>query len=268
MKTYLGLLLLLVAACSYPARDKAAVLAQALPQGDCPHELGFVNSEKTWTDPAPAGSLIEVNYRFNTQTTPSSNPFIYLGKAADRVGGGDIALVPSGLLDATFQVTISGGYNIIAIELRRVDNQGVWNTIPNDSEWILGAARTLTDPLLNSADGSVNLNVSNGQTLYLFAEDPTGNFFADGTAVQVSISKSDGTISVLNLTTGGTAPIVIDPSWQLAGYVPSDISCMSHAATPELKCFRVRLVDANKNPLSSWSIEQCEQKQPAGVIVK
>ena len=98
----------------------------------------------------------------------------FLDKGSDRVGQGTRA-TPDGSLDGHFRLDVTGDGTITSITLRTADASGkpccsqVWNTIPNDSWWILGVFENGRQ--LNPTDRNVSIPVSGSVTLDLYATD-------------------------------------------------------------------------------------------------
>ena len=120
----------------------------------------------------------------------------------DRVGKSETALTADGSFDGTFSVTLqagSGNRTVTSIDLRRSANSGIWDTIPNNTYWVTGAASSLDAPLLNAANGSVNFGLTDGASFDIFASDAS-NLFASGSSFTVTLSFSDGTTASASAT--------------------------------------------------------------------
>jgi hypothetical protein len=91
---------------------------------------------------------------------------------------------------------------VTSIDLRRSANSGIWDTIPNNSYWVTGAASSLDAPLFNAANGSVNFALADGASFNIFASDFNNNLFVSGSSFTVTLSFSDGTTA----TTSATVP--------------------------------------------------------------
>ena len=106
-----------------------------------------------------------------------------------------MALAADNFLDGTFTVTLqagSGNRTVTSLDLRRSANTGIWDTIPNDTYWVSGAASSLDAPLLNASNGTVNFALGDGGSFSIFASD-TSNLFAAGSNFTLSVGFSDGT---------------------------------------------------------------------------
>src|SRR4029453_10247644 len=69
----------------------------------------------------------------------------YLGKVRDKVGGGNTAFAPNGVLDGSFGVTVeagSGARTVTRLELRA--NGGGWGHDGGTAHWGLGEAGVWT----------------------------------------------------------------------------------------------------------------------------
>ena len=69
---------------------------------------------------------------------------------------------------------------------------GRWDTIPGNRYWVIGAANTLDDLLLNGSDGTVNFVVADGGSLNLFASDFRNRHFNSGTSFTLTVNFADG----------------------------------------------------------------------------
>jgi hypothetical protein len=129
------------------------------------------------------------------------------GNLRDRVGQGDTAISPDGIMDGTLTVVVqpgSGNRTVTQLELRN-NSGGGWNTTPG-GYWILGAAPSLDGSLYNSQNASVNFPVSDGSSFKLFAgESGGGTYFAVGATVTLTVKFSDGS------TTTATAVVPSPP---------------------------------------------------------
>ena len=140
-----------------------------------------------------------------TGILPANITMSFLGMLRDRVGKSETALTADGSLDGTFSVTLqtgSGNRTVTSIDLRRSANSGIWDTIPNNSYWVTGAASSLDAPLFNAANGSVNFALADGASFNIFASDFNNNLFVSGSSFTVTLSFSDGTTA----TTSATVP--------------------------------------------------------------
>jgi len=138
-----------------------------------------------------------------TAAFPANIALAFNGKQRDRVGGGDAAITPDGSLDATLTVTLqpgSGNRTVSQLELKRADNGGIlWNTVPGDAKWVLGAAASLDSSLLNAANGSVSFNVADGGSFNIFASDSNNSLFPSGVSLVVTAKFSDGSEAATNV---------------------------------------------------------------------
>jgi hypothetical protein len=141
---------------------------------------------------------------FTIPTPPSANIALnYSGKLRDRVGQGETALTGDGSLDGTFTVTLqagSGNRTVTSLDLRRSGNIGVWDTIPNNYYWVLGAASSVDGPLLNASNGTINFALSEGASFNIFASDASSNLFAAGSSFTITVGFSDGTNAAASAT--------------------------------------------------------------------
>src|ERR1043166_6539122 len=138
-------------------------------------------------------------------TSGTANPTISLsfdGQLRDRVGQGDASLSPDGKPDGVFTVTlIPGSGNRTLTQLKLTNSPGgVWNTQSPDGFWSLGVASTLDTALLNSSNDSVNISLSEGSSLKIFAADFQNAMFVNGTSFTLTASFADGTSANANLT--------------------------------------------------------------------
>jgi hypothetical protein len=159
----------------------------------------------------PSGATLIVTVKFTDGTSatasatisapppppPATISLAFGGKLRDRVGGGDAALTPDGSLDATLTVTLqpgSGNRTVSELELKRGDDPGkLWNTVPGDLKWVLGATASLDAPLFNAANGSVNFAVADGGSFNVFASDFNNSLFPSGATLIVTTKFTDGT---------------------------------------------------------------------------
>jgi hypothetical protein len=84
---------------------------------------------------------------------------------------------------------------------------GAWDTDPSSFEWVLGTAAGLDASLLNAVNGSVNLPVNSGTTLYLFAAD-NGGLFAPGNRFTITVTFSDSQRTSAQVTVAAFAEFV------------------------------------------------------------
>jgi len=138
-----------------------------------------------------------------TIATEESVPSLtFAGRTVDRVGRGDAALSADGSLDGAFTLSfanIPGTRTITRLVLSR-SGGGTWDTISSNGLWVIGVAdSTQSTTLRNSADGSVNISLSSGQSLALFVSD-NQNLFAAGSSFVLTVSYSDGSAQSIPVT--------------------------------------------------------------------
>jgi hypothetical protein len=116
----------------------------------------------------------------------------YNGRLRDRVGRGNTAYSPDGLLDGTFTVTVSGGNGrvVTGLELRS-DNGGVWDTVPTTAYWFLGAALGLDSALLRTATNAVNFAVPENGTFFVFGSESSSGHFRPGSTLTFTVRFAD-----------------------------------------------------------------------------
>ena len=142
----------------------------------------------------------------NTFVIGIATPMVTLnfdGKIRDRVSQREFGLVPDGQQDGVFTLAfVAGSTNrtVSRIQMNRAGNVGVWNTVPGDGFWSLGAATILDGLLLNSADDTVNFAVADGSAVKLFAADFQGQMFIPGSTFTVTINFADGTSAAATVT--------------------------------------------------------------------
>jgi hypothetical protein len=132
---------------------------------------------------------------------PLSLTLGYNGKIRDRVGKNDAAISPDGSLDGTFTVTLqsgSGNRTVTSLDLRRSAG-GVWDTITN-SFWVVGAATSLDDSLLNNSAGAVNFALADGGSFSIFASDFNNTYFNSAAVFTLTVNFSDGNFATGNTT--------------------------------------------------------------------
>jgi hypothetical protein len=138
---------------------------------------------------------------------PGSAPVVSLafaGRTRDRVGQGNSARTPDGALDGAFTLALaSGSRTLTQLELHRMNNSGIWDTVSSNIYWTLGVASSLDGPLLNTPGDSVNLTLAAGSPLVLFAADTTAfgyAAFAPGTSFTVTATFADGSTASATAT--------------------------------------------------------------------
>src|SRR5262245_34939155 len=100
----------------------------------------------------------------------------FVDLASDKVGQGAKA-TPDGARDGHMRLVVDGSGTIDSITLRTADATGkpccgqTWNTIPNDTLWILGVF--LDGKQLNTTDRAVSIPVSGSVTLDRHATNPS-----------------------------------------------------------------------------------------------
>jgi hypothetical protein len=72
---------------------------------------------------------------------------------------------------------------------------GQWDTIPSNSQWVLGVAATQTAPLLNGATGAVSFAVADGGSFSVFGTDWYDGKFVAGTTLTLTVTFSDDTVA-------------------------------------------------------------------------
>jgi hypothetical protein len=120
----------------------------------------------------------------------------------DRVGQGETALTPDGTLDGTFTVTLlagSGNRTVTSITLNR-SGGGVWDTVPNNSFWVAGAAGSLDTPLLNASNGTVNFALADGASFNVFASGDSRGLFTSGTNLTITVGFAGGATATKSVT--------------------------------------------------------------------
>jgi len=125
---------------------------------------------------------------------PPGLTLTFNGKLRDRVGKGETALSPDGSSDGTFTVTLeagSGDRTVTSLDMTN-SSGGRWDTIPANSFWVMGAANTLDDLLLNGSDGTVNFVVADGGSFNLFGSDLGDSHFNPGTSFTLTVNFADG----------------------------------------------------------------------------
>ena len=128
-------------------------------------------------------------------------------------------MIADGSLDGTLSVTLqpgSGNRTVSQLELKRGNNGGIlWNTVPGDGNWVLGAAASLDAPLFNISNGSVNFAVADGGSFNIFASDSNNSLFPAGATLILTAKFTDGSIATANATV--TAPMPPNIALTFAG---------------------------------------------------
>ena len=120
----------------------------------------------------------------------------------DRVGASETGLTPDGGLDGTLTATVTGGTRTI----KRLELAGTgasssrWDTIPNNYQWILGAATGLDTGLLNAANGTVSFTVADGGSFAVFGTDWYNGKFVAGTVLTLTVTFTDDTTATASVT--------------------------------------------------------------------
>ena len=139
---------------------------------------------------------------------PPALTLAFAGVAADRVGRGNASLGPDGVLDGTFTLALapgSGTRTVTQLDLRRMNNSGIWDTIPGSSFWALGAAPSRTSALHNASNGTVRFPLPEGSSVTLFAADAAG-LFAPGSAFTLTATFADGSSASASTTIAAGPP--------------------------------------------------------------
>ena len=139
---------------------------------------------------------------------PPSLSLAFAGVAADRVGRGNASLGPDGVLDGTFTLALapgSGTRTVTQLDLRRMNNSGIWDTIPGSSFWALGAAPSPASALHNASNGTVRFPLPEGSSVTLFAADAAG-LFAPGAAFTLTATFADGSSASASTTIAAGPP--------------------------------------------------------------
>ncbi|HEY3065602.1 MAG TPA: galactose oxidase-like domain-containing protein, partial [Methylomirabilota bacterium] len=140
--------------------------------------------------------------------TPAALSLVYNGKVRDRVGQGNLALGPDGVVDGTLTATLAaaGGRTITRLDLR-TSTGGIWETDGANVNWALGMATTLDSPLLNNPSTmAVNAQVADGGSFVVFAADFQNSLFPSGTTLTLTATFADGSGTSATTTVGAAAP--------------------------------------------------------------
>jgi hypothetical protein len=87
---------------------------------------------------------------------------------------------------------------VTSLDLRRSAG-GVWDTITN-SFWVVGAATSLDDSLLNNSAGAVNFALADGGSFSIFASDFNNTYFNSAAVFTLTVNFSDGNFATGNTT--------------------------------------------------------------------
>lgn len=152
--------------------------------------------------------------------TPAPSPVVLLsfeGKVRDRVSQNETTLSSDGMADGAFTVTFStgtAGRTVTSMRLERNDGINAWDTFPNNGTWALGLAGTLDGGLLNSSNGAVNLNVTEGAAFKIFVSD-TSALFGPAATFTLNVNFSNGSVArstiVLDETSQNFSLAQLDP---------------------------------------------------------
>ena len=165
------------------------------------------------TNPGGASATLAGGFGVTAPGVPPPPPppppgvtLVWNGKAQDRVGPTEGQGTPDGYLDGTLTATVTGGARTVTRVVLVATGGGIgqWDTIPANSQWVLGVAHTQTSALLNAADGTVNFPVANGGSFSVFGTDWFDSKFVAGTTLTLTVSFSDDTV----VTSSVTIPIM------------------------------------------------------------
>jgi hypothetical protein len=138
--------------------------------------------------------------------TPPALSLAFIGNVRDRVGQGNTALGPDGVLDGAFFLTLAPGAGprtVTQVELRRTGPIGIWDTDPARPFWALGVTASLDGPLLNSPDGALSFVLPEAGAALLFAADFI-DLFVPGSVFTLTVTFADGsTASVVAIVPAG-----------------------------------------------------------------
>jgi subtilisin family serine protease len=140
----------------------------------------------------------------------------FLGKLRDKVGANPTTYAADGALDGTFRLTLqsgSGARTLTRIELRRNGGGGTWDTDAATSFWALGVAAALDGALLNAGNGAVNVAITDGGSVHVFAAEPNPPAFTSGSGFTVTANFADGT--------SATATVTLPPMPAISSLTPS-----------------------------------------------
>jgi subtilisin len=140
----------------------------------------------------------------------------FLGKLRDKVGANPTTYSADGALDGTFRLTLqsgSGARTLTRLELRRNGGGGTWDTDAATSFWALGVSAALDGALLNAGNGAVNVPISDGGSVHVFAGDPNPPAFTGGSSFTVTANFADGT--------SATATVTLPPMPTISTLTPS-----------------------------------------------
>jgi len=145
-----------------------------------------------------------------TPTDAASLTLTYNGMLRDRVGQGNTALAPDGVLDGTLTVTLSapGGRTVTGLRLDS-NAPGTWDTSNATMFWVLAVAPSLDGALLNAPGTmAVSFPVADGGSFVVFASDYQGGEFLSGRTLTLTTTFSDGsTATAATTVTGPTVTV-------------------------------------------------------------
>lgn len=123
------------------------------------------------------------------------------GKIRDRVSPSE-GLGTDGALDGTLTATLTGGTRTVTqlVLVATGGGTGQWDTIPSNSQWLLGAAAGLDTALLNATNGTVSVDVTDGGSFAVFGTDWFDSKFVSGTSLTLTATFSDATTAVAGVT--------------------------------------------------------------------
>ncbi|MGH7357722.1 MAG: hypothetical protein ACREJR_02790 [Candidatus Rokuibacteriota bacterium] len=123
------------------------------------------------------------------------------GKIRDRVNPSE-GLGTDGALDGTLTATLAGGTRTVTqlVLVASGAGTGQWDTIPANSQWLLGAAAGLDTALLNAANGTVSFEVLDGGSVVVFGTDWFAGKFVSGTTLTLTATFSDSSTAVAAVT--------------------------------------------------------------------
>jgi hypothetical protein len=128
---------------------------------------------------------------------PPGVTLVWNGKAQDRVGPTEGQGTPDGYLDGTLTATVTGGARTVTRVVLVATNGGwgQWDTIPGNSQWVLGVAATQTAALFNGPTGAVSFAVADGGSFSVFGTDWFDSKFVPGTTLTLTVTFSDDTVA-------------------------------------------------------------------------
>jgi hypothetical protein len=129
----------------------------------------------------------------------------------DRVGQGNTALRPDGVVDGTFTVTLTGTGGRTVTGLRLASNApGIWDTTSATGYWVLAVAPSLDGALLNAPGTmAVNFPVADGGSFIVFASDYQDAEFLPGRTLTLTVTFEDGSTAAATTTVPTPAPATL-----------------------------------------------------------